>query len=66
MNLRVVDEVYLDLRMARDWYDAKSAGLGDEFAEFFFRRFVACQVFHCITLLTRLDIGQLDCHGSLR
>jgi hypothetical protein len=30
MNLRLVDEVYLDIRTARDWYDGKSIGLGDE------------------------------------
>jgi hypothetical protein len=36
MNVRLVDEVYLDLRAARDWYDGKSAGLGDEFADIFF------------------------------
>jgi hypothetical protein len=36
MNLRLVDEVYLDIRTARDWYDGKSIGLGDEFADLFF------------------------------
>ena len=36
MNVRLVDEVYLDIRTARDWYDGKSIGLGDEFAELFF------------------------------
>ncbi len=36
MNVRLVDEVYLDLRTARDWYDGKSAGLGNEFADLFF------------------------------
>ncbi|MCC7336949.1 MAG: hypothetical protein IT422_17805 [Pirellulaceae bacterium] len=37
MNVRLLDEVYLDLRSARDWYNAKRFGLGDEFAELFFR-----------------------------
>ncbi|TWT98376.1 hypothetical protein [Stieleria varia] len=36
MNVRLVDEVYFDIRTARDWYDGKSIGLGDEFAELFF------------------------------
>jgi len=36
MNVRLVDEVYLDIRTARDWYDGKSIGLGDEFVELFF------------------------------
>ena len=36
MNVRLVDDVHLDVRAARDWYDRKSAGLGDEFAELFF------------------------------
>lgn len=36
MNVRLVDEVFLDVRTARDWYDRKSAGLGDEFADVFF------------------------------
>ena len=36
MNVRLVDEVYLDVRTARDWYDRKSIGLGDEFADLFF------------------------------
>ncbi len=36
MNLRFVDDVYLDLRSARDWYDEKLDGLGDEFADLFF------------------------------
>lgn len=36
MNVRLVDEVFLDLRTARDWYDRKSVGLGDEFADLFF------------------------------
>ena len=37
MNVRLVDPVYLDLRSARDWYDEKKDGLGDEFADLFFR-----------------------------
>ncbi len=36
MNIRLVDEVYLDLRCARDWYDEKRCGLGDEFVDLFF------------------------------
>ena len=36
MNVRLVDDVYLDLRSARDWYDEKRDGLGDEFADLFF------------------------------
>ena len=36
MNVRLVDEVYLDVRTARDWYDRKSIGLGGEFADLFF------------------------------
>jgi hypothetical protein len=36
MNLRLVDEVYIDVRTARDWYDRKSAGMGDDFANLFF------------------------------
>ncbi|WDQ14949.1 type II toxin-antitoxin system RelE/ParE family toxin [Rhodopirellula sp. P2] len=36
MSVRLVDEVFLDLRAARDWYDRKSFGLGDEFADLFF------------------------------
>lgn len=36
MNVRLVDEVYLDVRTAKDWYDRKVAGLGDEFADLFF------------------------------
>ena len=36
MNVRLVDDVYLDLRSARDWYDGKRDGLGDEFADLFF------------------------------
>jgi hypothetical protein len=36
MTVTLVDDVYLDLRSARDWYDAKSVGLGDEFADLFF------------------------------
>lgn len=35
MNVRLVDDVYLDLRSARDWYDEKRDGLGDEFADLF-------------------------------
>ena len=36
MNIRLVDEVYDDLRMSRDWYDSKRDGLGEEFVELFF------------------------------
>ncbi len=36
MNVRFVDDVYLDLRSARDWYDGKLDGLGGEFVELFF------------------------------
>ncbi len=36
MNVRLVDDVYLDLRSARNWYDHKRDGLGDEFTELFF------------------------------
>lgn len=36
MNVRLVDDVYIDLRFARDWYDEKREGLGDEFADLFF------------------------------
>jgi hypothetical protein len=36
MNVRLVDEVYGDLRTARDWYDGKSASLGDDFVDLFF------------------------------
>jgi hypothetical protein len=36
MNIRLVDEVYLDLRSARDWYEEKQGGLGDEFVDLFF------------------------------
>ena len=36
MNIRLADEVYLDLRSARDWYEAKQDGLGDEFVDLFF------------------------------
>jgi hypothetical protein len=36
MNLRLVGEVYDDLRTSRDWYDRKRDGLGDEFLELFF------------------------------
>ena len=36
MNIRLVDEVYHDLRTSRDWYDRKSDGLGEEFVELFF------------------------------
>ena len=36
MNVRLVDEVYLDLRSARDWYEEKRDGLGEEFADLFF------------------------------
>lgn len=36
MNIRLVDEVYQDLRTSRDWYDKKRNGLGDEFVDLFF------------------------------
>lgn len=36
MNIRLVDEVYQDLRASRDWYDKKRDGLGDEFIDLFF------------------------------
>ncbi len=36
MKTRLVAEVYDDLRTARDWYDEKCDGLGDEFVELFF------------------------------
>lgn len=36
MNVRLVDEVYLDLRSARDCYEEKRVGLGDEFVDLFF------------------------------
>jgi hypothetical protein len=36
MNLRIVDEVYHDLRSARDWYAQKRDGLGDEFLDLFY------------------------------
>ena len=36
MNIRLVDEVYQDLRASRDWYDQKRAGLGGEFVDLFF------------------------------
>jgi hypothetical protein len=36
MNVRLVDDVYLDLRSARDWYEEKRDGLGDEFVDLFF------------------------------
>ena len=36
MNVRLVDDVYLDLRSARDWCDEKRDGLGDEFGDLFF------------------------------
>ena len=36
MNIRLVDEVYLDLRFARDWYEENRGGLGDEFVDLFF------------------------------
>ncbi len=37
MNLIIVDEVYEDLRAARDWYSGRHAGLGEEFVDLFFR-----------------------------
>ncbi len=36
MNIRLVDDVYDDLRTSRDWYDRKRDGLGEEFVELFF------------------------------
>lgn len=36
MKVRLVDEVYDDLRTLRDWYDKKRDGLGGEFVEVFF------------------------------
>ncbi len=36
MNIRLVDEDYHDLRTARDWYEEKRGGLGDEFVYLFF------------------------------
>ena len=36
MNIRLVDEVYQDLRTSRDWYDKKRDRLGDEFVDLFF------------------------------
>jgi hypothetical protein len=36
MKIRIVDEVYQDLRASRDWYDQKRGGLGDEFVDLFF------------------------------
>ena len=36
MNVRLVDDVYLDMRSARDWYEEKRDGLGDEFVDLFF------------------------------
>jgi hypothetical protein len=36
MNIRLVDEIYLDLRSASDWYEEKRGGLGDEFVDLFF------------------------------
>lgn len=36
MNVRLVDDVYLYLRSARDWYEEKRDGLGNEFVDLFF------------------------------
>ena len=36
MTVRLVDEVYDDLRTSRDWNDKKRYGLGCEYAEVFF------------------------------
>ena len=49
MNIRLVDEVYLDLRCARDWYDEKRGGLGDEFVDLFFTiaRGLPIDTLHC-------------------
>ena len=45
MNIRLVDEVYDDLRTSRDWYDGKRKGLGEEFVELFFE--VVNGLLHC-------------------
>lgn len=37
MKLRLVDEVYSDLQSAREWYEEKRQGLGDEFIDLFFK-----------------------------
>ncbi len=37
MNVRLLNDVYFDLRSARDWYNTKKFGLGDEVADLFFR-----------------------------
>lgn len=52
MNIRLVDEVYDDLRTSRDWYDKKRDGLGDEFVELFFD--VVNGLRHC-TVHTSVD-----------
>lgn len=36
MSIRLVEDVYDDLRKSRDWYDRKRDGLGEEFVELFF------------------------------
>ncbi len=36
MKIRLVDEVYHDLRAARDWYEEKCGGPGDEFVDLVF------------------------------
>jgi hypothetical protein len=36
MHLLIVDEVYEDLRSARDWYAEKREGLGYEFVKLFY------------------------------
>lgn len=52
MNIRLVDEVFDDLRTSRDWYDRKRDGLGEEFVELFFE--VANGLPHC-TLHSSID-----------
>lgn len=47
MNIRLLDEVYDDLRTSRDWYDGKRDGLGNEFVEVFFD--VVSGLPHCAT-----------------
>jgi hypothetical protein len=52
MNIRLVDEVYDDLRTSRAWYDKKRDGLGDEFVKLFFD--VVNGLRHC-TVHTSVD-----------
>jgi hypothetical protein len=52
MNIRLVDEVYDDLRSSRDWYHRKRGGLGDEFVELFFDVVIGLR--HC-TLHSSVD-----------